>query len=338
MPGWSRSRPREPAGSITSRSGGCMPSRPIWRASGAMLPRGSGCWPRTPKGRPGSECPAADLFRRRMLRRARVHRVDLEDRHVVAARPYRYRAGRPRRPAERRRRADIRTDIRWHRARLGRGDCLETSRATGLPLASTAGPRRRHRGGDQLPCPGRRNYPDRDRAPRLGAGRERWRTVARSESHRLADAAAALSGRDRERRRLMTAGTKEDPWVLKTPPGTSQYTIYKDEQSDPPALVCPVGSTTLKYHLQAIGDLHAWLAGQRDWVLLGAADEKKPAVPGTVEAWGRSPDNPVGGWYGLRNGYRGRFGMYLPPLLEVLGLAEVTHDARNNRMRAASVA
>src|ERR1019366_10807054 len=161
-----------------------------------------------------------------------------------------------------------------------------------------------------------------------------WRTVARSESHRLADAAAALSGRDRERRRLMTPGTKEDPWVLKTPPGTSQYTVYRDEQAETPALVLQVGSTTLKYNLQAVDDLHAWLVEQGDWVLLGAADEKKATAPGTVEAWGRSPDNPVGGWYGLRNGYRGRFGMYLPPLLEALGLAEVTHDPRNNRMRA----
>jgi hypothetical protein len=132
----------------------------------------------------------------------------------------------------------------------------------------------------------------------------------------------------------MSAGTKADPWVLKTPPGSSEYTMYKDEQADPPTLVCQVGSTTLKYQLRAIDDLHDWLTEQNDWVVLGAADEKKPAAEGTVEAWGRSPDNPIGGWYGLRRGYRGRFGMYLPPLLETLGLAEVTHDPRNNKMRA----
>ena len=131
-----------------------------------------------------------------------------------------------------------------------------------------------------------------------------------------------------------TAGTKEDPWVLETPPGTSEYTMYRDEEAEPPALVCQVGSTTLKYHLRAIQDLHAWLVDQGDWVVLGAADEKKPAAPGTVEAWGRAADNPVGGFYGLRNGYRGRFGMYLPPLLELLGLAELTHEPRNNKMRA----
>ncbi len=132
----------------------------------------------------------------------------------------------------------------------------------------------------------------------------------------------------------MHAGSKDDPWQLSTPPGTSAYSMYRDPDADPPALVCQVGSTTLKYHLRAIDDLHAWLKSQDDWVPLGAADESKPAADGTVEAWGRSPDNPVGGWYGLRKGYRGRFGMNLPPLLEALGLAEVTHDARNNKMRA----
>jgi hypothetical protein len=132
----------------------------------------------------------------------------------------------------------------------------------------------------------------------------------------------------------MEAGNKDDPWVLQTPPGSSSYTMYGDESVEPAVLVCQVGSTTLKYDLRAIDDLHGWLVEQKDWVVLGAADEKKEAAPGTVEAWGRSPDNPIGGWYGLRKGYRGRFGMYLPPLLEALGLAELTHDPRNNKMRA----
>ena len=136
---------------------------------------------------------------------------------------------------------------------------------------------------------------------------------------------------------MTTSGTKDNPWELTTPPGSSSYTMHRDEAADPPALVCQVGSTTLKYHLSAIEDLHAWLLEQDGWVPLGAADEKKEAGGGTVEAWGRAPDNPVGGWYGLRNGYRGRFGMYLPPLLEALGLAEVTHDKRNNSMRGLPV-
>ena len=129
-------------------------------------------------------------------------------------------------------------------------------------------------------------------------------------------------------------GTKDDPWVLKTPPGSSEYTMWRDEDADPPALVCQVGSTQLRYHLRCIEDLHAMLRTNGDWVPLGAADENKPAAEGTVEAWGRSKDNPVGGWYGLRKGYRGRFGMYVPPLLEALGLAELEHNARNNRMRS----
>ncbi len=131
----------------------------------------------------------------------------------------------------------------------------------------------------------------------------------------------------------MAKGTKDDPWILKTPPGTSGYTMYRD-QTDPPTLVCQVGSTKLTYRAEAIEDLAAWLRDQGDWVPLGSADEGKDAAAGTVEDFGRSPSNPVGGWYGLRKGYRGRFGMYLPPLLEELGLAELTHDARNNRMRA----
>jgi uncharacterized protein DUF6855 len=129
-------------------------------------------------------------------------------------------------------------------------------------------------------------------------------------------------------------GTKADPWVLKTAPGTSDYQMWRDETADPPALVCQVGSTQLKYNLRAIDDLAAMLKKHGDWMPLGAADEQKLAADGTVEAWGRASDNPVGGWYGLRKGYRGRFGMYLPPLLEALGLAELTHDAKNNRIRA----
>jgi uncharacterized protein DUF6855 len=129
-------------------------------------------------------------------------------------------------------------------------------------------------------------------------------------------------------------GTREDPWLLKTPSGTSEFQVYRDETLDPPALVCQVGTTKLSYQLRAIEDLHAMLKKRGDWVPLGSADEQKPAAEGTVEAWARSSDNPVGGWYGLRKGYRGRFGMYLPPVLETLGLAEVEHNAKNNRMRA----
>ena len=130
------------------------------------------------------------------------------------------------------------------------------------------------------------------------------------------------------------SGTKQDPWQLTTPSGTSEYTMYRDETLDPLAIVCQVGSTQLRYHLRAIEDLHAMLKKHGDWMPLSSADEQKPAAPGTVEAWARSEDNPVKGWYGIRKGYRGRFGMYMPPLLEALGLAEVEHNPKNNRMRA----
>ncbi len=130
------------------------------------------------------------------------------------------------------------------------------------------------------------------------------------------------------------AGTADKPWQLKTPPGTAEYQAYKDEAADPPALVVQVGKTQLRYHLRAIEDLHKMLKKNGDWVLLGSADEQKPAAEGTVEGWGRAASNPVKGWYGLKKGLRGRFGMYVPPVLEALGLAEVEHNPKNNRMRA----
>ena len=131
------------------------------------------------------------------------------------------------------------------------------------------------------------------------------------------------------------SGTREDPWVLKTPPGSSSYEAYRDPEADPPALVVQVGKTQLRYHLRAIDDLHAMLADRGDWMPLGSADEGKPAAAGTVEAWARADDNPVAGWYGLKKGLRGRFANYVPPVLEAMGLAEVEHQPRNNRMRAA---
>jgi hypothetical protein len=129
-------------------------------------------------------------------------------------------------------------------------------------------------------------------------------------------------------------GTKDDPWKLKTPSGNSDYNLYRNETSKPPTLVCTVGKTILLYDLRAIDDLYAMLKQHGDWMELGSADEQKPAKEGTVEAWARSPTNPIGGWYGLKKGLRGRFGMYIPPLLEALGLTEVEHQAKGNRMRA----
>ena len=129
-------------------------------------------------------------------------------------------------------------------------------------------------------------------------------------------------------------GTAQKPWVLKTPPGASEFEVFRDETAEPPALVCRVGKTELRYQLRCLDDLHAMLKKHGDWMPLGSADEQKPAVDGTVEAWGRSPKNPVKGWYGLKKGFRGRFGMYVPPVMEVLGLAELEHNPKNNRMRA----
>jgi hypothetical protein len=130
------------------------------------------------------------------------------------------------------------------------------------------------------------------------------------------------------------SGTRDDPWVLRTPPGQSEYTAYRDDSLDPPALVAQVGKTEVRYHLRSLDDLHAMLVAHGDWMPLGSADEQKPAAEGTVEAWARSPENPVGGWYGLKKGLRGRFANYVPPVMEALGRAEVEHNPRGNRMRA----
>jgi hypothetical protein len=128
-------------------------------------------------------------------------------------------------------------------------------------------------------------------------------------------------------------GTRASPWLLHTPSLQSEFTAFRDAALDPPALVVQVGKTELRYHLRCLDDLHAMLTKRGDWLPLGSADEQKPAATGTVEAWARSPENPVGGWYGLKKGLRGRFANYVPPVLERLGLAEVEHAAKNNRMR-----
>ncbi len=127
-------------------------------------------------------------------------------------------------------------------------------------------------------------------------------------------------------------GTRQSPWVLTTPSGGSEFTAFRDEELDPPALVVQVGKTELRY--RCLDDLAAMLKKHGDWMSLGSTDEQKPAPDASVEAWARSAANPVGGWYGIKKGLRGRFGNYVPPVMEVLGLAEVEHNAKNNRMRA----
>ena len=129
-------------------------------------------------------------------------------------------------------------------------------------------------------------------------------------------------------------GTKDKPMALKTPPLTSEYTMHVDEKDGREILVCTVGKTILHYDYRCLSDLQAMLKKHGDWMELGSADEQKPAKEGTVEAWGRSTKNPVAGWYGLKKGLRGRFAMYIPPLMEALGLAELTHEPKGNKMRA----
>lgn len=129
-------------------------------------------------------------------------------------------------------------------------------------------------------------------------------------------------------------GTKQNPMALKTPPLSSEFTMHVDEKDGKEILVCTVGKTILHYDIRIVNDLHAMLKAHGDWMELGSADEQKPAKEGTVEAWGRAENNPVSGWYGLKKGFRGRVGMYIPPLIEALGLAEVTHLPKGNKIKA----
>ncbi|MFO0595487.1 MAG: hypothetical protein U0228_09290 [Myxococcaceae bacterium] len=129
------------------------------------------------------------------------------------------------------------------------------------------------------------------------------------------------------------SGTVDDPWLVKTPTQTSDFQAWRDEEASPPALVVQVGSTRLSYQLRCLDDVVAMLKKHGDWLPLGTSDEGKPTADGTLEAWARSPKNPVGGYYGLRKGYRGRFANYVPPVLELLGKVELEHLPRNNRVR-----
>ena len=158
--------------------------------------------------------------------------------------------------------------------------------------------------------------------------------AARAKAKAKAAPAQAKGKAPSKQSKPAVAGTRNNPWKLKTPSGSSAFEAFCDETLDPPALVVQVGKTELRYHLRCLTDLQAMLKQHGDWMLLGSADEQKPAAEGTVEAWARSPGNPVGGWYGLKKGLRGRFAMYVPPVMKAMNLAEVENNPKNNRMRA----
>jgi hypothetical protein len=211
----------------------------------------------------------------------------------------------------------------------GAGQCLDVSQHCALTHLQLGGKR-----GSGHPSASLQDEHQRDQSPRTHLAS----VSDASHSRQQMSVFDLYSGPDEGMHMAATdvegAGTREDPWILTTPPGKSEFEAYRDPGADPPALVVQVGSTQLRYQLRCIDELHRMLVERGDWMLLGNADEQKEAAPDTVEAWGRAPDNPVGGWYGLKKGLRGRFGNYVPPVLEVLGLAEVEHNARNNRMRS----
>ena len=129
-------------------------------------------------------------------------------------------------------------------------------------------------------------------------------------------------------------GTKDSPWELTTPPGKSGFLAWREPDNDPPTVKVQVGSTWLRYHIQAVEDLHAMLVAHGDWMELGNKDEGKDPKEDTVEAYGRDPGNPVGGYYGIRKGYRGRFANYITPILKVQGRVEFEKRGRGWWVRA----
>lgn len=128
--------------------------------------------------------------------------------------------------------------------------------------------------------------------------------------------------------------TKDNPLPLKTPPSTADFTMHTDTKDGLPILVCTVGKTVLHYDARCIQDLHSMLRAHGDWMGLGGADERSQPRKAPSRHGARSAKNPVGGWYGLKMGLRGRFGVYVPPLMEALGLCELEHNPKNNRIRA----
>ena len=137
-----------------------------------------------------------------------------------------------------------------------------------------------------------------------------------------------------ERKPSELPGMRKNPWVLKTTDGTTEYKAFRDVTLDPPSLVVLSRRGELRYRLRCLEDLHEMLKEHGGWMPLGGAGEKEQPAAGSVEAWARSPGNPVGGWYGLKEGRRGEFATYVAPIMEVLNLAEVQHTPQGGRMRA----
>ena len=63
-------------------------------------------------------------------------------------------------------------------------------------------------------------------------------------------------GQPTERHVAKAKGSPTDPWVLKTPPGTSEFTMHREALNGTDILVCTVGKTVLHYEYRCIKDLH----------------------------------------------------------------------------------
>jgi hypothetical protein len=127
-------------------------------------------------------------------------------------------------------------------------------------------------------------------------------------------------------------GTRRRPWKLKAADDGAPFQAWRDPAGSPPAIVVRSGATEIRFHLRCLNDLHEMLKERGDWMPLGAAGERATASSDSVEAWARSSGNPVRGWYGLTPGLRGRFGAFVPPIMQALELVEV--DPEGRRVRA----
>ena len=171
-------------------------------------------------------------------------------------------------------------------------------------------------------------------SPRSGGSR---RTSASAATSRRSSPSCDEVGSFRfdGRRVVSGAGTKDDPWQLKTPPLTSEYEMYLDERdgNDGDRVRRRQDDAALRRPRDRRPARDARAARRLDGAR-AAPTSRSRRRRARSRRGARRRDNPVGGWYGLKKGLRGRFGMYMPPLLEELGLAEVEHNPRNNRMRA----
>jgi hypothetical protein len=120
-----------------------------------------------------------------------------------------------------------------------------------------------------------------------------------------------------------------------TTPTGKQFNFEVDAQ-EKCIIITSQNNFKFRYRLCALKDLLVWLKDNcgGKWVYLGSRGEEETPKEGTVEKWARSSTNPVGGFYGITPGRKGRFASYIPSILEYYCFVEIEHKPQNNRIRA----